>query len=451
MCGLVAVINKYRNGFSNDQLDVFEQLLFIDTLRGEDSTGVFGVSSDGNVNITKGAVDGPKFVNTSEWKAHRSKAFANGWALIGHNRKATRGSINDENAHPFWVDDKLVLVHNGTLHGDHKKIADTEVDSHAIAHALSENTDVEKVLQGINAAYALIWYDIQNKALKVIRNSQRPLHWVETTGAVYIASEAEMLHMILSRNKIHGASEIHMFPEYNLNVWELQSDRSVKESAKTIDASYRYVKKEEPKGENTFPGPQRNYYGDGYETIFGDDYTPANTRSVVPILPPVTPPVKVEKEEPKLLITANSDVILENLKQTQEAAKKQPVYPWQKKLTMAEWRRVKEKYPSRTKVRVLVDDFVEDKEISKEQSFLSGKILDAESTRCVFPVFNGVLDSLTSPSGNLDAPVFEVEVNVVGWLKTDNKKEKDVDNMEGVMIVHGQDARLVLNGNTMVQ
>jgi len=202
MCGLVSVINKRGHGFSNDQRDVFSTLLFLDTLRGEDSTGVFSISNQGDVRGAKEASMGPIFLTTKEYDTIYKEAFSNGSALVGHNRKATRGNIVDENAHPFVVDDKIILVHNGTLFGDHKKHADVEVDSHAIAHVLSENGDVEKALNTINGAYALIWYNFEKGTLNFIRNTQRPLWWMETNDSYIWASEKAFLDFAAARHNL---------------------------------------------------------------------------------------------------------------------------------------------------------------------------------------------------------------------------------------------------------
>src|SRR6266850_8089954 len=109
MCGLVLVVNKQRNGFNGDQQNIFRTLLWLDTLRGDDSTGVALIDNIGNVDIAKDAIQGTDFIRTNEYTALHNQAWKDGWAMIGHNRKATRGSITDENAHPFVVDNNIVL------------------------------------------------------------------------------------------------------------------------------------------------------------------------------------------------------------------------------------------------------------------------------------------------------------------------------------------------------
>ena len=122
---------------------------------------------------------------------------------MGHNRAATRGTIIDENAHPFWVDDKIVLVHNGSYKGCHKSLKDTQVDSEAIAHTIAEQKTLEAALKKINAAYVLVWYNTEEHTLNFVRNSERPLWFIESqAGALLWASEKETLYYTMSRNDV---------------------------------------------------------------------------------------------------------------------------------------------------------------------------------------------------------------------------------------------------------
>jgi hypothetical protein len=217
MCGLVGVITKLKNGFTKQQSEIFDNLLFVDQLRGKDSTGIFLVTNDGTMDMAKEASNATDFRTRPEYTRLLTKSISRGAALIGHNRAATKGSIIDENAHPFVVDNRITLVHNGTLWGDHKKLADTEVDSHAIAHVIHENGDnVEAALKLLTGAYALIWHDYLNKTLNIVRNKERPLHWMETDDCWIWASEANMLHWIAMRFDLKLTTKPVALPEDTL-------------------------------------------------------------------------------------------------------------------------------------------------------------------------------------------------------------------------------------------
>lgn len=201
MCGLVCVVPKWNTrGLSHPEMAVFETLVTIDTLRGVDSTGIF-TSNDTDVQLIKEAVTGPQLMLTTDYKELRKAAIKDGRFVVAHNRAATRGVVNDKNAHPFWKDNKVVMVHNGTFLGDHRKHADTEVDSEALCHLLAEHEpdQIDQVLSKISAAYALIWYDSRDDSLNLIRNDQRPLYMVESDTAWYFSSEYLMLQFAMVR------------------------------------------------------------------------------------------------------------------------------------------------------------------------------------------------------------------------------------------------------------
>jgi predicted glutamine amidotransferase len=203
MCGIVGLIAKGRNGLTIDEQDAFTDALYIDALRGKDSTGVFTVDIRADLVSLKQAAHAASFINTEEYRKWATQNVASGIFVVGHNRAATRGGISDETAHPFLVEDTIMLVHNGTLRGDHKKHADVAVDSEAIAHLLYEEPDVAKALSKINGAYALVWYDTRNDTLNLIKNDERPLCIVDfSDGTVMFGSEGNILICAAGRNKI---------------------------------------------------------------------------------------------------------------------------------------------------------------------------------------------------------------------------------------------------------
>lgn len=302
MCGLVSVINKNSNGLTKDQVDSFDMMLFLDQLRGKDSTGTFVVEKNGGMSMAKEASHATDFRTRKEYKDLCTLAFQRGSAIVGHNRAATKGTIIDANAHPFVVDDNITLVHNGTLWGNHKELADTEVDSHAIAHVIHENDgNLEKALQSVNGAMALIWHDFKNQTLNFIRNSQRPLYCVETYNSWMWASEEGFLDFVLKRFKITTTSAITLLPEGVLSKYTLDNGKFTNEVTK-LSMSKPYVAT--PPYSKYDSGPTL-YNPCGSEDDWGD--YPFTCREAAPALPPPPKPILEQKNSVMELIKLNEE------------------------------------------------------------------------------------------------------------------------------------------------
>lgn len=260
MCGLVGVISRVQGGLYGYDLDVFEEALVIDTLRGKDSTGAFFASRNTTATAIKHGSVPHELFKTKQWNTFRGDAVAGGRFIIGHNRAATRGEVNTDNAHPF-VEGKIVLVHNGTLQNE-KELTDKQVvvDSNAVAHAFNESEDIADTLSRIRGAYAFIWYNTETKKLHAIRNKERPLHLITCADRFMLASEAWMMACPWQRkaatSKIDTVEEIE---PGDLYTWDLDGKMTVK----TLDLSPKVHSRPDTGPPTTTTGTKNN---DGHAT-----------------------------------------------------------------------------------------------------------------------------------------------------------------------------------------
>lgn len=193
MCGIVGVVGKI---FKKEE-DAFQTLLQLDTVRGPHSTGV--------VSVTNKSWEYLKVAGTP-WELFEMK----GWkelmqpfhtALVGHNRWATIGDVTNDNAHPFHHG-SFVGVHNGTLRSTKELITPEkfQTDSEAIYHNMSVE-GVEETVKKLNGAFTLVWYNDDEEAVQIVRNSERPLYLCRSKDGYtyFFASESWMLRVALSR------------------------------------------------------------------------------------------------------------------------------------------------------------------------------------------------------------------------------------------------------------
>jgi predicted glutamine amidotransferase len=204
MCGIVGFVSKKTNGPSKKEEDSFYEMLYTDALRGWDSTGVVAVENTTTFHIAKEACEATFFNDQFRISSAGKDFWARGKAIIGHNRKKTMGTISDVAAHPFVIDNHFAMVHNGTLY-NHKQLANTEVDSEALAIVLEKafgegKEALEEILGKVNGAYAVAAYDQRDNKIQLLRNKDRPLCLLETEDGWFWASEGMMAIWILVRN-----------------------------------------------------------------------------------------------------------------------------------------------------------------------------------------------------------------------------------------------------------
>lgn len=207
MCGIVGFINGENTAkFGSTCQGLFEQLLWHSTQRGPDGTGVVSINNgkDGlESTMYKNAMWAPEYLGYISYKNIIQKRLEWARAAIGHNRATTRGSVKNDNAHPF-VHKHITLVQNGVIQnpGSHlPKGLSHDVDSYTAAYLMAEKGEKE-ALEMMDFGGVFVWWNDQDKTLNMARNKHREL-WCATIkdhNALFYASEWQMLHWILSRN-----------------------------------------------------------------------------------------------------------------------------------------------------------------------------------------------------------------------------------------------------------
>lgn len=218
MCGLVGAAGR----LGAKEESAFKDLLKFDAIRGEDSTGLAAIDNKTDVFVEKAVGNPYDFLNLRRVDKVFQRANR---VIIGHNRWATSGIVNKNNAHPFEFD-TLVGVHNGTLKNRHnlKFFKDYSVDSEQL-YANIEEDGIDEALQKTDGAYALVWWDKQELKLHMVRNVERPLFYTSTLDKkiIFWASEAWMLSVALSRHDVkHG--DIHSIIPNNLHTFDIEPE-----------------------------------------------------------------------------------------------------------------------------------------------------------------------------------------------------------------------------------
>ncbi|MDX9756437.1 MAG: hypothetical protein RBT52_02885, partial [Sulfurimonas sp.] len=205
MCGIIGTLTFNKNGFFLRDVEVFKELLIVNSIRGSHSTGVFGGTLTSEMDFAKVVGNPYDFINNKQTEPIFNNMLNKYRLMVGHGRQATRGSITGEFAHPFQKD-HITMVHNGTVNNSSLiDVTKYVSDSKAICEALSKNNEQE-VFQDINGAYAIAYHNSKKETFSLVRNKERPLALGidENNNRIYFSSEINLLETILLRNSIAG-------------------------------------------------------------------------------------------------------------------------------------------------------------------------------------------------------------------------------------------------------
>lgn len=230
MCGLVGMAGNITRNMEQ----AFRTMLYVDVIRGEHSTGVAGVGKySGRVSVVKAL--GPPTTLMGMDVFRKDITNVPNKVLIGHNRFATRGAINVDNAHPFQAG-HITGAHNGTLVNkwelpDQAKYG---TDSEALYNLIA-NEGVEKGVSAACGAYALTFYDAREETINLIRNDQRTLYYAltEKEDAIIWASEKWMIEVSCKRHDVKIGST-YLLKEDTLLTMQVLRESLSNVSVKTI-------------------------------------------------------------------------------------------------------------------------------------------------------------------------------------------------------------------------
>jgi predicted glutamine amidotransferase len=216
---------------------VMKNLLFFNTLRGKDSTGLTAYDNRKNeIDTRKMTCPGYDFI-AQPWIDGLLHLCEGVW--LGHGRFKTVGEVSRLNAHPFSVTDNKDLIslfgaHNGTLTNKHEIVKavgeNFGTDSEALLNLIDKVGPKEAIAQA-SGAWALTWWAAHDNAVHLLKNKERPLYYTFTDDMKVLvwASEAWMLRVACSREDVKLISNerqgevIYALPDDTLFTFKLPS------------------------------------------------------------------------------------------------------------------------------------------------------------------------------------------------------------------------------------
>lgn len=293
MCGLVGIAGNLQY---HDEV-MMKRLFVFDYFRGTDSTGLAVLNPKGEHEIVKRACNPLDLFDSKQFDKALDARKA--WGFLGHNRAATLGAVNNENAHPFQYGD-IIGAHNGTIDKESWKRLEeaagieTSVDSAAIFAAINAvgidetMSLIEHGRTSTTGAWALVWYDDKDQTLRFLKNEHRPLYLCTHAKSDRIAWASEWIMLRAAEEMTAGwetepdKKGYSYFPleddwlyEFPLN--DLMANFSLGDMLK---AKVRQVKGKEPAPVSVTTMGTAPFRGGKTESITGLKTTWTNTQKI---------------------------------------------------------------------------------------------------------------------------------------------------------------------------
>lgn len=292
LCGVYGAIGKQEK-YAFGLLQMFAQT------RGRDSTGVGLIYHSKKIKpVVLKNVSGqeslvvayPYHFDQFSWTLEASGLSC----IIGHNRWATVGVVNEENAHPFHVGD-IIGCHNGTIPTHSMYQFDNydfrSTDSKIIMDELASGRTITEIVEYLHGAWAFTWYDTKKKRLHMCRNKERTLFVAKHKDGKTIswASESWMLSIALSKSGIKYDEIQSVVIDRDLT-WKIQGNGTIilDDVVHAVGGKVREYKsawggigrmlgldekeEEKPKG-NVLPLYRENFEED-YAKTYGETFVP---------------------------------------------------------------------------------------------------------------------------------------------------------------------------------
>lgn len=271
MCGLVGVFGTVS--YSHEKM--FSDMLQFDVVRGEDSTGAAIMNHlQEKPTVVKATMLPTDLLSTPEYKKLTKSILR---MMMGHNRAATKGRVNNKNAHPF-IHGNITLAHNGTADVSEmeqpKKKFDT--DSETICYSISK-VGIKETWKKLSGAAVLIWWDQSDLTLNFISNGKRPFWFAYSTDnrTLLWASEDWMINVSAKRNNVNLKESDE---EHKAVFWRPKVNMHFKFSYDVTKGLSHEVEELEPAPEKKYVGFSRSAYAYNWSGAFDNHNKSNNSR-----------------------------------------------------------------------------------------------------------------------------------------------------------------------------